>query len=107
MSQAAYATGTIRTIAGYEVAGNAGLAGSTYNVNLWGWYSTPASEGISAFVRALKAEALLAGALRLSISGNAIMNPAISTISVAAASRYGFSIAHQNATSIVLQCGLR
>jgi hypothetical protein len=39
MADAAYA-GTIRTIAGYEVAGNAGVVGSTYNLNIWGLYAT-------------------------------------------------------------------
>src|SRR5207245_1651354 len=36
MSEASYATGSVKNIAGYEVAGNAGLVGKTYNVNVWG-----------------------------------------------------------------------
>ena len=37
MADAAFQTGTIRNVAGYELGGNAGLAGDTYNVNLWGF----------------------------------------------------------------------
>jgi len=54
MADAAFQTGSIRTVAGYELGGNAGLVGDTYNVNLWGLYQTEASEGPFALVNALK-----------------------------------------------------
>ena len=48
MDNAAYNFGTVRNIAGYEVGGNAGLVGNTYNVNVWGLYSTQESQGLAA-----------------------------------------------------------
>jgi hypothetical protein len=40
--------GKVRNIVGYEFAGNAGLVAETYNVNVWGLYST---EGLSTMIR--------------------------------------------------------
>ena len=72
MAEAAFQTGTTRTLAGYELGGNAGLVGNTYNVNLWGLYQTSAPQGPFALVNALKAEASAAGATQISITGNAL-----------------------------------
>jgi hypothetical protein len=57
MANATFNTGTIRTVAGYEVAGNAGLVGQTYNVNVWGLYATENSQGLFSLANALRAEA--------------------------------------------------
>jgi hypothetical protein len=40
MVESLYNLGTVRTVAGYQVWGNAGLVGSTYNVNVLGLYAT-------------------------------------------------------------------
>jgi hypothetical protein len=68
--------GTVRRIAGYDTGGNAGLVGTTYNVNIRGLYGTPVAEGLEALGGALKAEAAQAGAESISILGTQIMNPA-------------------------------
>lgn len=75
MEDALITTGNVRTIAGYEGGGNAGLVGTNYNVNIWGLYSTPNSQGLGAFTQALRAEASAAGATGLNITGVAIRNP--------------------------------
>jgi hypothetical protein len=103
MADAAFQTGTIRTIAGYEVAGNAGLVGSTYNMNIWGLYATEDSQGLSALVNGFNAEASAAGATDISITGNAIINPGIANMNPAIAARYGFSFTQINPTTILLQ----
>ncbi len=103
MADAAFNTGTIRTIAGYEVGGNAGLVGSTYNMNIWGLYATEDAQGLGALANAFKAEAGAAGATDISISGNAIINPGIANMNPAIAARYGFSFSQVNPTTIMLQ----
>lgn len=81
MSENLFANGTGRTVAGYEVYGNSGLVGNTYNVNVLGLYAQDGSQGLRALSSALKAEAQAAGASRISISGNTIINPGISGLS--------------------------
>ena len=45
MADAAFQSGTVRNVAGYELGGNAGLVGNSYNVNLWGLYATENAQG--------------------------------------------------------------
>jgi RHS repeat-associated protein len=103
MADAAFQTGTIRNIAGYEVAGNAGLVGNTYNVNLWGLYATENSQGPFALVNALNSEASAAGATQISITGNAVVNQSLLNISPGVAGRLGFQFQQINPTTILLQ----
>lgn len=103
MPDAAFQTGTIRNVAGYELGGNAGLAGNTYNVNLWGLYATENAQGPFALVNALKGEASAAGASQISITGNAMMNQGLLNISPRVASRLGFQFQQVNPTTILLQ----
>jgi RHS repeat-associated protein len=103
MADAAFGTGTIRNVAGYEVGGNAGLVGQTYNVNIWGLYATQDSEGAFAFVNALKSEASAAGASEISITGNAVVNQSLLNISPAAAGRLGLEVQQVNTTTILLR----
>jgi len=93
MADAAFQTGTIRNVAGYELGGNAGLVGNTYNVNLWGLYATENAQGPFALVNALNAEASAAGASQISITGNAVVK----------AGRLGFQFQQINPTTILLQ----
>jgi len=103
MADAAFQTGTIRNVAGYELGGNAGLAGSTYNVNLWGLYATESSQGPFALVNALKGEASAAGASQISITGNAVVNQGLLNISPGVAGRLGLQFQQINPTTILLQ----
>jgi len=103
MAEAGFNTGTIRTIAGYELGGNAGLVGSTYNMNIWGLYATKDARGLGALANAFKAEAGAAGATDISITGNAIINPAIANMNPAIAARYGFSFSQINPSTIMLR----
>lgn len=103
MADAAFQTGTIRNVAGYELGGNAGLAGNTYNVNLWGLYATENAQGPFALVNALKGEASAAGASQISITGNAVVNQGLLNISPGVASRLGFQFQQVNPTTILLQ----
>jgi hypothetical protein len=103
MADAAFQTGTIRNVAGYELGGNAGLAGNTYNVNLWGLYATENAQGPFALVNALKGEASAAGASQISITGNAVVNQGLLNISPGVASRLGFQFQQINPTTILLQ----
>ena len=98
---AAY-TALPRTIAGYQFAGNAGLVGSTYNVNVWALFATAESRGLFAFVNALKAEASAAGATNISIIGIGVANPGLANMSTAAAARVGFIFSQINPTTISL-----
>lgn len=102
MSENLFANGTSRTVAGYEVYGNAGLVGNTYNVNVLGLYAQDGSQGLRALSSAFKAEAQAAGASRISISGNTIINPGISGLSPAAAQRFGFQLQNINSQTIIL-----
>ena len=102
MARASFETGTVRTVAGYEVGGNAGLVGSTYNVNIWGLYATEGAQGLSSLANAFKAEASAAGASKISISGNAIINPGIANMNPAIAARYGLNFEQVNPTTIML-----
>jgi hypothetical protein len=106
MADAAFQTGTIRTIAGYETAGNAGLVGNTYNVNLWGMYATDASQGPFAFVNALKAEASAAGANQISITGLKVINTDLLNISPRVAGRMGLQFQQISPETILLQGGV-
>jgi hypothetical protein len=103
MANAAFNTGTTRTIAGYEVAGNAGLVGQTYNVNVWGLYATENSQGPFALVNALQSEASAAGASQISITGNVVGNSSLLNMSPAVAGRLGFQFQQINPTTILLQ----
>lgn len=103
MADAAFQTGTIRNVAGYELGGNAGLAGNTYNVNLWGLYATENAQGPFALVNALKGEASAAGASQISITGNAVVNQGLLNIGPGVASRLGFQFQQINPTTILLQ----
>lgn len=107
MAEAAYATGTVRSIAGYEVAGNAGLVGNTYTMNIWGLYRTEGAQGLGALANAIRAEASAAGASSISISGNAIINTGIANMNPAIAARYGFAFSRVNPTTIMLQGTVR
>jgi len=107
MANAAFNTGTIRTIAGYEVAGNAGLVGTSYNVNIWGLYATENSEGAFSFVNTLNSEARAAGASQISITGTSVINPSLFNMSPAVAGRLGFQFTQVNPTTILLQGAVR
>jgi len=102
MSENLFANGTSRTVAGYHVYGNAGLVGETYNVNVLGLYAQEGSQGLRALSTAFRAEAQAAGATRISISGNTIINPGISGLSPAAAQRFGFQLQNVNNQTIIL-----
>jgi hypothetical protein len=106
MENAAFNYGTVRTVAGYEVGGNAGLVGNTYSVNVWGLYSTTESQGLGALANAFKAEATSAGATQISITGVAVRNVGIANLNPAIAARYGFTVETVNGTTIVLKSGL-
>ena len=106
MADAAFQTGTIRNVAGYELGGNAGLVGNSYNVNLWGLYATENAEGPFALINALKGEASAAGASQISITGNAVVNQGLLNISPGVAGRLGFQFQQINPTTILLQGGV-
>lgn len=103
MVESLYNLGTVRTVAGYEVWGNAGLVGSTYNVNVLGLYATNEAKGLASLVSALRAEASAAGANQLSIGGYAIINPGIAGLSERAAARFGLELTRVNADTILLR----
>jgi RHS repeat-associated protein len=103
MANAALQTGTIRTVAGYELGGNAGLVGNTYNVNLWALYETEGSQGPFALMNALKSEASAAGANQISITGSAVVNQDLLNIPPAVANRLGLQFQQINPTTILLQ----
>jgi RHS repeat-associated protein len=103
MADAAFGTGSIRTVAGYEVAGNAGLVGQTYNVNVWGLYATKNSQGLVSLSNALRAEAGAVGASQISITWNAVVNEGLLNISTRLAGRLGFTINQVKPTTILLQ----
>jgi RHS repeat-associated protein len=102
MTDAAYNYGTVQTIAGYEVAGTAGMVGSTYSMNIWGLYATEDAQGIGSLASAIQAQAAALGATDISITGNAIINPSILNMGGVAA-RYGFSFTQINSTTVLLQ----
>ncbi len=103
MEDASYYGGTLRNIAGYEVAGSSGLVGNTYNMNIWGLYSTTDSEGLFSLANAIRNEASAAGALDVSITGNAIINQSIMNVSPTMAARLGFDIELVNSETIILR----
>jgi RHS repeat-associated protein len=100
--EATLATDAVRTVAGYQVGGNAGLVRSTYNVNIWGLYRTASSEGSFAFINALRAEAVAAGASEISIIGAAVRNPVLMNINQGVATRLGLTFTRVDATTIKL-----
>lgn len=106
MAENLFVNDTERTIAGYNVWGNAGLVGNTYNVNVLGLYAKAGSQGLGALAGALRAEAAAAGATRISISGNAIINQGLAGLSQRAAVRYGFQLTRVNNQTILLTGGL-
>jgi hypothetical protein len=106
MADAAFKTGTVSNLAGYQVAGNAGLVGEIYNVNVWGLYATENSQGLASLMNALRSQARAVGASEISITGNAIRNPAIQNLSPAVAGRFGFGVTQVNSTTIVLRGGV-
>jgi len=101
MVDAAYNYGTVQAIAGYEVAGTSGMVGSTYTMNIWGLYATENAGGIGSLAGAIQSQAAALGALDISITGNAIINPSILNMG-AVAGRYGFSFLQINPTTIWL-----
>ncbi len=103
MSEAAYSTGTVRTVVGYEVGGTAGRVGDTYNMNIWGLYNTESSQGLSSLANALRSEAAASGASRISITGNAVINKGIQNLSPRAAARLGFEVEKVNPTTVILR----
>ena len=104
LSDAAYYFGTIRTVAGYQLGGVAGLIGDTYNVNVWALYETEGAQGLQALANALKAEASAAGASSIEITGTAIRNTGFAKLSPATLLRFfGFSATQVNPTTIVLR----
>ena len=104
MADAAFQTGTARTLAGYELGGNAGLVGNTYNVNLWALYQTPAPQGPFALVNALRAEASAAGASQISITGNALTPlSTLRGLTPGTAGRLGLEFRQVSPTTILLQ----
>jgi RHS repeat-associated protein len=107
MADAAFQTGTVRTVAGYELGGNAGLVGNTYNVNLWALYQTSSPQGPFALLNALKAEAKAAGASQISITGNAITSTStLQGLTPSIAARLGFQLQQINPTTILLQAAI-
>jgi hypothetical protein len=92
-------------IAGYDIGGNAGLVGNTYNFNLWGVYRTAQSEGFADLVGAMKAEAAAAGAENISILGTHIVNPALMRAGIIARG-FGLSFEAINESTILLTGGL-
>jgi hypothetical protein len=102
MAENLYGIGTERVVAGYKVWGNAGLVGETYNVNVLGLYATAERQGLGALVKALRAEAASAGASRISISGNAIINQGIAGLTEQAAARFGLRLTRINSETIIL-----
>jgi hypothetical protein len=102
MAESLFIGGTERTVAGYAVWGNAGLVGTTYNVNILGLYATAESQGLRALIGALRSEAAAAGATRISISGNAVINQGLAGLSQRAAARYGLQLERINGNTIIL-----
>ena len=104
MADAAYQTGTTRIVAGYEVGGNAGLVGNTYNVNIWALYQTSNPQGPFALVNALSAEASAAGASQISIVGSAITpTSTLQGLTPGIAGRLGLQFQQISPTTILLQ----
>jgi len=103
MAESLYQIGTVRNVAGYQVWGNVGLVGNTYNVNVLGLYAQQGSQGLRALATALRVEAQAAGATQISISGNAIVNPGLARMTPGMAARLGFQIERVNAESIILR----
>jgi hypothetical protein len=71
-----------------------------------GLYATEGSQGLGALVGALRAEAVAAGASRISIQGLAIVNEGLAGLSARAAARFGLTLERVNANTIILSGGL-
>ena len=106
LADATQATGAVRSVAGYEIWGNAGLVGNTYNINVIGLWATEGAQGLRALSAALRAEAAATGASQISITGSAIVNQSLANLSGAAARRLGFELTHINADIILLRAFL-
>ena len=102
IGDAAMEYGNIRSVAGYEVAGTAGLAGDTYNMNVWALYRTGDSEGLSKLLTTFIDEAKAAGASKISITGTNIINAGIASITPGQAARFGLTVEKINASTIML-----
>jgi hypothetical protein len=109
MAENLYANGSIRNVAGFEVWGNAGKVGDAYNVNILGLYQAKggATEGYLALSNALKAEARVAGASHLNITGNAIMNPGLMNLPSPILKRLGFTLETINKNTIFLTAPIK
>ena len=103
IAEAAFRYGTIRTVAGYEVAGTAGSVGNTYNMNIWGLYATTERQGLAALANAFRAEAGAAGASNINIVGAAVINNGIANMSQSVAARLGFTFSKVNESTVMLQ----
>ena len=75
---------------------------TTYNVNVLGLYKTPSAEGLGSLASVLRGEATAAGASRISISGNVIVNEGLQGLSSRAAARFGFVLTRVNPDTIIL-----
>ena len=102
LADAAVGYGTVRLVAGYEMAGTAGLVGTTYNMNIWGLFATPEAEGLGALASALRAEAAAAGARQISIVGVGVINQGLANLSSGAAARFGFQVQQINPSTMTL-----
>jgi hypothetical protein len=106
MAESIYLNGTIRSVAGYEMWATTGVVGNSYNVNILGLYKTTQSQGLRALASNLLSEASSAGASRISISGNAIINSGIADLNAATAARLGFQLERINSQTIMLSAEL-
>jgi len=94
---------TQQVVSGYQIAGNQGLVGNTYNMNLWGLYAAENAEGIPSLVQGLRSVASSAGADQISILGSQIINPGLINLNPAVALRFGLTLTQINQTTILLQ----
>jgi RHS repeat-associated protein len=94
---------TTQTIAGYQLAGNQGLVGSTYNMNIWGLYATEGAQGLFSLVNGLNSLASSSGASQISILGTQIINSGLANMNPGVAARVGLTLTQINSTTILLQ----
>jgi RHS repeat-associated protein len=101
-----YYNGTSRVVAGYNIFGNAGRVGATYNVNVLSLGATTESQGLYALLGALRAEAVASGATRISISGEWIVNRSLIPFLTRVGARFGLQVETVNAETIILSGAL-
>ena len=105
MSDALWANASQRTVAGYTLWATAGKVGETYSVNVAGLYAIKGeAQGLPALAGALKSEAKAAGASKISITANAIINGSLvkPQIFERAAKMNGFTYRQINKETAVL-----